>query len=339
MEENKTYEFLKDKSVSAFLLSIEIFNKPTIKYRLEGCLFFLCNAWELLLKAKLVKDGLNIYYPDKIDRTYNLQDCIKSVFKNENDPICQNLKVIITLRHTSTHFIIPEYEFSCVPFLAFCVKAYADKLYEFLGVNISDYIKTDFLTLFSNNSIPNSFDLLSKYGKDIVDVFEKKTSELQSYFNCEEGASIAYNVNVNLTRINNKSLADFTFYASKNPSDPNVKYMDRTLNPNDSHTYRHHDIVNEIDLIIKRDKVPFTPIKEPIPSKKNPNPKIFTTTCLDMIVRAYKLKDNNKYVIAIDNGKNKLYKYSKETLTFIMTLILDDKDIVVKCKKRLTPGA
>ena len=37
-----------DKSEEAFLMAIEIYNKPTIKYRLEGFAFFICNAWELL---------------------------------------------------------------------------------------------------------------------------------------------------------------------------------------------------------------------------------------------------------------------------------------------------
>lgn len=33
-----------DKSEEAFLMAIEIYNKPTIKYRLEGFAFFICNA-------------------------------------------------------------------------------------------------------------------------------------------------------------------------------------------------------------------------------------------------------------------------------------------------------
>ena len=168
--DKKQIEFLKQKSIEAFLLSIEIFNKPTIKYRLEGCVFSLCNAWELLLKAKMLLDGKSILYPNKTDRSLSLSDCLKLVFTNENDPVRQNLDIIISLRNTSTHFIIPEYEFSYIPFLAFCVKSYATKLYEFLGERINDYIQTDFLSLFSNRITPNHADLLSKYGEDMIAV-------------------------------------------------------------------------------------------------------------------------------------------------------------------------
>ncbi len=43
-------------------MAIEIYNKPTINYRLEGFTFFICNAWELLLKAKILNDGNSIYF-------------------------------------------------------------------------------------------------------------------------------------------------------------------------------------------------------------------------------------------------------------------------------------
>lgn len=49
MEENVEIadELIKkmlEKSQEAFLLAIEVYNKPTIKYRLEGFAFFVCNA-------------------------------------------------------------------------------------------------------------------------------------------------------------------------------------------------------------------------------------------------------------------------------------------------------
>lgn len=60
-------EQLIDKSKEAFIMAIEIYNKPSIKYRLEGFSFFICNAWELMLKAYMMnKYGENsIYYQGK----------------------------------------------------------------------------------------------------------------------------------------------------------------------------------------------------------------------------------------------------------------------------------
>lgn len=56
-------DLLLDKSKEAFLMAIEVYNKPTIRYRLEGFSFFICNAWELMLKAHIInKYGLEAIY-------------------------------------------------------------------------------------------------------------------------------------------------------------------------------------------------------------------------------------------------------------------------------------
>lgn len=48
---NRYIEALLTKSEEAYLLALEIINKPTINYRTEGFCLFIYNAWELLLKA------------------------------------------------------------------------------------------------------------------------------------------------------------------------------------------------------------------------------------------------------------------------------------------------
>lgn len=47
------------------MLALEIFNKPTVQYRIEAFCFFYINAWELLLKARILNttnSELSIYY-------------------------------------------------------------------------------------------------------------------------------------------------------------------------------------------------------------------------------------------------------------------------------------
>ena len=73
---------LLDKSEEAFLMAIEIYNKPTISYRLEGFAFFICNAWELLLKSRMLQNNEEIYYPYKPNRTISLSNCITHIFTN-----------------------------------------------------------------------------------------------------------------------------------------------------------------------------------------------------------------------------------------------------------------
>ena len=50
---------LVDKSVAAMISAIEIYNKPDFKYREETFSILAINSWELLLKAKWLKDNGN----------------------------------------------------------------------------------------------------------------------------------------------------------------------------------------------------------------------------------------------------------------------------------------
>lgn len=70
---------LIEKSREAFTMAIEIYNRPTIKYRVEGFSFFICNAWELMLKAFLIKTKgeKSIYFKD--GQTIPLSECLKEL--------------------------------------------------------------------------------------------------------------------------------------------------------------------------------------------------------------------------------------------------------------------
>ena len=161
--ENELIDNMLQKSQEAFLLAIEIYNKPTIKYRLEGFTFFVCNAWELLLKAYLIekKGKSSIYYKNKPERTISLSDCIKKIFTNENDPTRKNLDIIVDLRNTSTHFIIKEMEDIYLPFLQANTLNYSQKLFDFFNIDITKNIDTSFLSLVTNNSNLTDADILS----------------------------------------------------------------------------------------------------------------------------------------------------------------------------------
>jgi hypothetical protein len=62
--EDVLYNKLIEKSKEAFLVAIELYNKPSIKYRVEGFSIYVCNAWELMLKAHMINTlgHTSIYY-------------------------------------------------------------------------------------------------------------------------------------------------------------------------------------------------------------------------------------------------------------------------------------
>ena len=63
---------LLDKSIAAMLAAIEIYNKPDFPYRGETFANLAINSWELLLKAKILKNNSNkvrvLYVKENVQR-------------------------------------------------------------------------------------------------------------------------------------------------------------------------------------------------------------------------------------------------------------------------------
>lgn len=61
-----------EKSIACAVSAIEIYNKPDFKYREETFSILMINAWELVLKAKKIKDANNnikvIYVKENIPK-------------------------------------------------------------------------------------------------------------------------------------------------------------------------------------------------------------------------------------------------------------------------------
>jgi hypothetical protein len=112
---------LIDKSVAACVSAIEVYNKPDFKYREESFAILMVNAWELLLKAKLLLDNKNSLraiiatLPDgtaKRNRsgnllTIDLQSAANRLYSHGVlDPRCRiNIEALVEIRDNAIHFI------------------------------------------------------------------------------------------------------------------------------------------------------------------------------------------------------------------------------------------
>ena len=161
---------LIEKSIEAFSMAIELYNKPTIKYRVEGFSLFICNAWELMLKAHMINvfGESSIYYKDNPQRTLTLENCIQKVFTNNKDPLRINLEKIVELRNTSTHFITEEYEMVYVPLFQSCVLNYNDKMMAFHKIDMTTIIPQNFLSLSISMKALEESEIIAKYPEEIA---------------------------------------------------------------------------------------------------------------------------------------------------------------------------
>ncbi len=308
-EELKIETLMLNKSIEAFLMSIEIYNKPTIKYRLEGFSFFICNAWELLLKAKMLKDGKNIYYEDKPNRTISLNKCLDNIFTNEKDYIRKNLEIIINLRNTATHYIIKELDLIYLPFMQANVLNYSQKLYDFFNVDITEKISSSFLTLVANQEQVNDEKILSTYGNNIFNHYIKIKNETQNIINESQNDKLAIKVDMNIKIVKDTDKAQATFRIAKDGEEP-IKIIKEIKDVNLIYCYTQKRVR---EIVVDRLK------------RKNISIK-FTQYELNLLCDKYNLKDDEKYYYY--HQLTSRWGCSQQLIDFIVNLFTSNPNIL-----------
>ncbi len=168
MKINKTYRSLLDKSIASMLSAIEIYNKPNFQYREETFAILAVNAWELLLKAIILKQNKYKLRSLYVLKPYVNKAGVKSTTKKFIDKnrsgnpktisiiealailesqkyltsnLCSNIDAIIELRDNSIHFTNIDNISRQVQELGFaCIKNYISLIREKdIEIEISKY--------------------------------------------------------------------------------------------------------------------------------------------------------------------------------------------------------
>ena len=236
---------LVNKSVEAFIMGLEIYNKPTIRYRVEGFSFFICNAWELMLKAELLKRGRDIYYSNHPDRTITLENCLNLIYPDKHTRIRLNLEKIVDLRNTSTHFITEDYEVKYAPLFQACAINYANELQRFHGKDISDTIPQNFLTIHANFEPLTNEQIRLKYPAEIAQKFIQTANEIDVLSDEYNSEKFSINIAQKLYITRKKDDADFTIAIDKN-SDNHVEIVKELKDPSNTHKYSYNNVITAV---------------------------------------------------------------------------------------------
>lgn len=297
-------ERLIEKSQEAFLLAIELYNRPTIRYHAEGCCFFLCNAWELMLKAHISKTTgeESVFYPNS-NRSLSLTDCIKKVFTNAGDPLRRNLEIIVGLRNTSTHYVTDEYELFYGPILQYCVEKYDEKLRNFHGIEISDKIPENYLALSVRRGMLDLDTIRARYPKPIVEKMLTLGANIAT-----EGAvgAAPYSTELRLTR---KKDADFSVRIASD-SDTAATILHTLTDPINKYKYRAKTAVKFIKQKL---------VKEGIAIRVSGEEKEFNNYHFKIFVDFYEMKGNEAYAYDFSlSGERPSWGYSQQAIDIIL---------------------
>lgn len=141
------------KSLHAALSAIEVYNKPDFKYREEAFSILMVNAWELLLKAKIVKDndedeasihqkakdGSPIPSRSGNPRTITIGEAMDRV--NLDQVLADNLFAIVEIRDNAIHLMNDGHllNLKTLEVGTASLKSYLSISQEWFGLDLSRY--------------------------------------------------------------------------------------------------------------------------------------------------------------------------------------------------------
>lgn len=296
---------LVSKSVEAFILAIEIYNKPTIVYRVEGFSFFICNAWELTLKAEMLKRGMSIYYQDNPDRTIPLSDVIKKIYTDKRTHVRLNLERILTLRNISTHYINEDYEAKYIPLFQACVLNFINAIQRFHKIDITDYLASNFLTLSTRYEPLTNEEIRLKYSPEVALKLIENANDIEVLSKELDSDNFAINVSQHLYITKSKDSADFTMRLQKMGEHP-VAIVKELKDPSDTHQYTFNNIILAVQKRLERKQINLG------------YEKGFNAHVLTLVNRFYAAKSNPKYSYCHRIGKQEHFTYSQVYIDFII---------------------
>ncbi len=251
---------LVDKSVDAYILALETINRVSIQYRVEAFCYLICNAWELLLKAKIVEDAGNpnsIYYKKpcgKSKRSLSLGDCLKRVMPNEREPMRRNIERIEELRDESTHLVIGHMPRDVMGLFQAAVINYHSRLNDWFSLSLSDRVPVGMMSIVYDLS-PEQSDLSDsrlrrKLGTDAATFLAGYCAELKRELNQHQG-SAQFSIGV-----------DYHFVLTKNPKDADISLSSGTTSKEPrgivevakdsgkTHPFRQKEVIEQVSAAI-----------------------------------------------------------------------------------------
>lgn len=248
---------LINKSVQAYVLALETINRLSIQYRLEAFCYLICNAWELLLKAKIIEDDGSedvIYYNRQDEnqrrRSLSLEGCLKKVKPNPKDPVRRNIEWIIELRNESTHLVISQIPSELMMLFQASVVNYHKHLNEWFGESLSDKFPIGMMSIVYDLN-PGQVDLTDnrlrrKLGKDAAAFLTQYCGELKDEFDSlQRSAEFSIGLEYRLVLTKNPGEADIEL--SPGPKGDNLTQIVQVpKDPGTSHPFRQKEVLEQL---------------------------------------------------------------------------------------------
>ena len=247
--QNEIEKRLQDKSFESFALAIEIYNKPLVTYRIEGFLILIINAWELLLKAVIIriKGEDSIYYKDS-RKSISISDAIDRILVTEDDALKKNLEFLIRLRDQAVHLVIPAiqgslsrlFQASIINYLKYTEKYEIQSDIDFKGLGL--------LSLVTNISDSNIQSIKVDYGDMTAEAVEHFLTDFNDVEESLHSLDFSIPVSYHYVLTDKESDGDIKVQLTK--SGPIARIIEVPKDPERTHPYRSIDLIDQVNVYL-----------------------------------------------------------------------------------------
>ncbi|MCG8348861.1 MAG: DUF3644 domain-containing protein [Chloroflexales bacterium] len=304
------------RSLDAYFLAIELYNRPIQSNRVEGFCIMMINAWELLLKAEIAssQDESALFYKEEPAKTIAIRDALKRLITNERDPVRRNIEYLTELRDKAIHLLIPELQEQVSRLFQASVFNYLKRYNSITGENLPSKLGTGLISLvidpgqFAPDTLKEVYDpKTAEEVSDFIERFHREETELSS-------AEFAIPIEYKLTLSKNSQPGDITLTSGSSNAMGILIEVPRDIDK--THPYRQVDAVEKIKQNLQGiETISFTQYD-------------FQAILFKEKVRKTK---SSPYYHFIE--KPETHRYSEAFIDFVLDKIKEDSEYVMRCRK------
>jgi hypothetical protein len=242
-EEEKMFKSLTHRSLDAFTLALESYNRPSLSNRVEAFSILMINAWELILKAEVLMTHKvdNLYYTG--GKSISITDAMNKVYVTNSDEK-ENLKILIELRDQAIHLLIPELQPKLSEVFQANVINYTSKYKELLGNSPLAGQSVGMLSLIIDGVKPEVAVIKDAYGVHTANEVKRFLDKIETLESKHTSNEFSVAVKYELVLTKNKNTSDITL--SLGDDGDSVKIVTRAKALKKSHPYFRDSAIKKI---------------------------------------------------------------------------------------------
>ncbi|WP_375602259.1 DUF3644 domain-containing protein [Enterobacter hormaechei] len=244
----KIYRSLLKRSLDAFILSLEIYNRPSLENRVEAFCILSVNAWELLLKAELIKSvGMHSVF-NKNGYSICISDAINKRLQ-QNDPVKKNLDVLIELRDGAIHLLLPELQPELSRLFQANVLNFQQRYLNETGMSPLAGQSVGMLSLVIDGPKSDLMTIKENYGEMTANVAKEFLTRFHNTIEEQNSNEFSISIDYKLTLTKSEKDSDLSLGIGSNGS--NAIIIRETRDPDITHPYYQGTAIERINKLQK----------------------------------------------------------------------------------------